>query len=104
MYNSKKRKQYTVEFKIKIVEKYILEGMAPCTLRDVYDLSSSQLIWKWLKLYKDGKLKLSNTISVSHRGTLKAQTIESNGKPYLELYIKPETVMYNGKEYIVKDK
>ena len=100
MYNSKKRKQYTVEFKIKIVEKYILEGMAPCTLRDVYDLSSSQLVWKWLKLYIDGKLKLSNTISVSHRGTLKAQTITINGNVWVE-YKKPLEVMnVDGIDYI----
>ena len=98
--NANGLKQFTVAFKIHVVEDYLRRANTRRAVAEHFGMSIGSLD-KWVRLYKEGKLKVSNAISVSHRVPLKAQTNETGSLTLVE-YIKPLTVMYEGKEYIVK--
>jgi transposase-like protein len=114
---------YTVPFKIKVVEEYLYSNMSQEYICKKYNIKLytnkntkipySPNLQRWIRDYKDGKLRLDNTISISHKrevntpleqhkDTSKEQTITINGKIWIE-YSKPsEVININGTDYVLK--
>jgi len=92
-------KQYTVEFKIKVVEEY-MKGSTALNLASKYNIPYSSkhktcsTLNNWIKAYKEGRLSLGNAVRVSRKSIL------VDGVRYIP-YVKPKDIInINGIDYI----
>lgn len=98
-------RQYAVEFKIRAVEEYRSTKITRLGIAKKYNIPYSKrgicgTLNNWIVAYDEGRLRMSNAISVSRKKSLKEKTITIDGMMYKE-YVKPHSVNVDGIDYVL---
>jgi len=96
------RSQYTIPFKIQVVEEYLRGGQTHRQLAIKYGITlyknKCASITQWTRLYEAGKLTTDNTIAISHRR--KSKHIIVDGEKWLEWGKPIKIINVDGVDYV----